>query len=538
MTEQTKPVRVRFAPSPTGKLHVGGARTAIYNWAFARATGGTFILRIEDTDPERSTDENVQVILNAMKWLGLDWDEGPEVGGQAGPYFQMQRMGTYAEALERLKERGAVYPCFCTKEELDAKRERAEKEEGGYAGYDRTCRELDPAEATRRIEAGEPHVWRLKVPLEHGPIEFDDAVYGHVSFPADVMDDMIVVRTDGSPTYNFAVVCDDANMGVTHVIRGDDHLSNTPRQILIYEALGYDVPKFAHLSMILGPDGKKLSKRHGAASVEEFRDRGYLPDAMVNFLALLGWSLDGETTLIDRQTLCREFSLDRITKKDAIFDETKLAWMNAQYIKEMGASAWVAAAKPWLAQAVAQGGMVAAEDGPARIVPTANPSDPNALQPEPLVPAQKAVESALALVDEQPEWFAKLYPLVAERLNRLDEIPEKLSYLFWGANTRLDEKSVRKVLLKESARPREALAACREVLADEACAWECGALEAACRAEGDKLEMKVKNLLQPLRVAVCGNMVSPPLFESIELLPRADVLARIDAALAAMDAAE
>ena len=531
-------VRVRFAPSPTGRLHVGGARTAIYNWAFARAMGGTFILRIEDTDPERSTEENVQVILNAMKWLELDWDEGPEVGGASGPYFQTQRMDTYAEALERLKERGAVYPCFCTKEELDAKRERAEKEEGGYAGYDRTCRDLDPAEAQSRIEAGEPHVWRLKVPLDHGPIEFDDAVYGHVSFPADVMDDMIVVRTDGSPTYNFAVVCDDANMGITHVIRGDDHLSNTPRQILIYEALGYTVPTFAHLSMILGPDGKKLSKRHGAASVEEFRDRGYLPDAMVNFLALLGWSLDGETTLIDRDTLCSEFSLDRVTKKDAVFDETKLAWMNGQYIKEMGPVAWVEQAKPWLAQAVAEGGIVASATARAEIVPTPNPSDPNAPQPEPFVPTEEALESARELVDEQPGWFTNLYPLVAERLNRLDEIPGKLSYLFWGANVRLDEKSVKKVLLKESARPMEALAACREVLASEMVGWESDALEAACRKKGEELDIKVKNLLQPLRVAVCGNMVSPPLFESIELLPRPDVLARIDATMKVMQDAQ
>ena len=534
MTDTTKPVRVRFAPSPTGKLHVGGARTAIYNWAFARATGGTFVLRIEDTDPERSTEENVQVILNAMKWLGLDWDEGPEVGGAAGPYFQMQRMDTYTAALERLKERGAVYPCFCTKEELDAKRERAEKEEGGYAGYDRTCRDLDPAEAARRIEAGEPHVWRLKVPLDHGPIEFDDAVYGHVSFPADVMDDMIVIRTDGSPTYNFAVVCDDANMGITHVIRGDDHLSNTPRQILIYEALGFDVPTFAHLSMILGPDGRKLSKRHGAASVEEFRDRGFLADTMVNFLALLGWSLDGETTLIDRETLCRAFSLDRVTKKDAVFDETKLEWMNAQYIKAMGAEAWVTAAAPWLAEAEATGLVVADAAEAWRVEPTPNPSDPNAPQPEPITVADDAIAAARAHVDADPAWFAQLYPLVAERLTRLDEIPAKLAFLFWGPHVRFDEKSVKKVLLKESARPAEALAACRAVIADESTPWEAAALETACRARGDELEMKVKNLLQPLRVAVCGNMVSPPLFESIELLDRADVLARIDAAAAVM----
>ena len=526
MSEEKKNVRVRFAPSPTGRLHVGGARTAIYNWAFARAMGGDFILRIEDTDPERSTEENVQVILNAMKWLGLDWDEGPEVGGQAGPYFQTQRTDTYAEALERLRERGSVYPCFCTKEELDAKRAAAEENEGGYAGYDRTCRDLDPAEAAARIEAGEPHVWRLRVPEGRGAIEFDDAVYGHVSFPADVMDDMIVVRTDGSPTYNFAVVCDDANMGITHVIRGDDHLSNTPRQILIYEALGFDVPTFAHLSMILGPDGKKLSKRHGAASVEEFCERGYLPDAMVNFLALLGWSLDGETTLIDRKTLCERFSLDRVTKKDAVFDETKLDWMNGQYIKEMGANAWVQASKIWLAEA-----RVVGKTG-ERAEPSAEVSE--SLRGEPVysplaLPDDSVHRAALADIDVRTEWYARLYPLLAERETCLTDAAEKLPYMFWGPEVReLDEKSVNKVLKKEGARADEALAACRGVLADQGVDWDAEALQEACRAEGERLEIKPKLLFQPLRVAVCGNMVSPPLFESIELLPREDVLARID----------
>ena len=515
MTDENKKVRVRFAPSPTGRLHVGGARTAIYNWAFARAMGGDFILRIEDTDPERSTEENVQVILNAMKWLGLDWDEGPEVGGAAGPYFQTQRTDTYAAALEQMKQRGSVYPCFCTKDELDAKRAAAEANEGGYAGYDRTCRDLDPAEAARRIEAGEPHVWRLRVPAERGAIEFDDAVYGHVSFPAEVMDDMIVVRTDGSPTYNFAVVCDDANMGVTHVIRGDDHLSNTPRQILIYEALGFDVPTFAHLSMILGPDGKKLSKRHGAASVEEFCERGYLPDAMVNFLALLGWSLDGETTLIDRETLCEKFSLERVTKKDAVFDETKLDWMNGQYIKDMGASAWVRSSLLWLAQANILGSAVAA----------GTPIDPEARE---AATGGAAIESALADVQERAVWYCDLYPLVSERLTRLDEVTDKLAFMFWGGNVQLDEKSVNKVLKKEGSRADEALAACRGVLADQGVDWDAEALQEACRAEGERLEIKPKLLFQPLRVAVCGNMVSPPLFESIELLPREDVLARID----------
>lgn len=535
MTDTAKPVRVRFAPSPTGKLHIGGARTAIYNWAFARATGGTFVLRIEDTDPERSTEENTQIILRALRWMGLTWDEGPEVGGECGPYFQTQRMKTYEGALRRLRERDAVYACFCTKEELDEKRAIAEKTEGGYAGYDRTCRDLPRDEVEARIAAGEPHVWRLKVPLDHGPIEFDDAVYGHMSFPAEVMDDMILVRTDGSPTYNFAVVCDDANMGITHVIRGDDHLSNTPRQILIYEALGFEVPTFAHLSMILGSDGKKLSKRHGATNVEEYRDRGYLADALVNFLALLGWSLDGETTIIDRETLCREFSLDRVTKKDAVFDETKLDWMNGVYIREMGAGAWADAARPWLVEAAALAGK--AGDDAARIVATPNPSDPNAPQPEPVALVEQDRVDASAVIaalahDGEPSTVERMYPLVAERLARLDEIPAKLEFLFWGPRVLLDEKSVKKVLQKESARPAEALAACRGVLADESVDWQAAALEAACRAAGDELEMKVKNLLQPLRVAVCGNMVSPPLFESIELMKREDVLARIDAACA------
>jgi len=516
-----KKTRVRFAPSPTGRLHIGGARTAIFNWAFARATGGDFILRIEDTDPERSTEENVRVIIDAMKWLGLDWDEGPVVGGPAGPYFQMQRMDTYTAALERLRERGAVYPCFCTKEELDTKRAAAGE---SYAGYDRTCRDIDPAEAARRIEAGEEHVWRLKVPEGHGPIMFDDAVYGPMSFPADVMDDMIVIRSDGSPTYNFAVVCDDANMGITHVIRGDDHLSNTPRQILVYEALGYDVPTFAHLSMILGPDGKKLSKRHGATSVEEYRDRGFLPDAMVNFLALLGWSLDGETTIMDRATICSEFSLDRITKKDAIFDETKLSWMNGQYIQHVGAAAWVELSKPWLARAHAAGYPYVT----SAIIPA----------PDPNAPAIEMEESALneeqlaAFEDElaaRPAFYEALYPLVCERETSLAEGEAKLAYMFWGPCVLLDEKSVKKVLTKEGARAQEALAACREVLADENVPWQAAALEERCRALAEPLEMKLKNLLQPLRVAVCGNMVSPPLFESIELLHRSDVLARIDA---------
>ena len=488
MTE-SKPVRVRFAPSPTGKLHVGGARTAIYNWAFARATGGTFILRIEDTDPTRSTEENTQVILNAMKWLGLDWDEGPEVGGECGPYFQTQRFDTYADALERLKERGMVYPCFCTKDELDAKRAKAEAEEGGYAGYDRTCRDIDPAEAARRIEAGEPHVWRLKVPLEHGPIEFDDAVYGHMSFPADVMDDMIVVRTDGTPTYNFAVVCDDANMGITHVIRGDDHLSNTPRQVMVYEALGAPVPTFAHISMILGADGKKLSKRHGATSVEEYRDAGYLSDAFVNYLALLGWSLDGETTIIPRDVLASKFSLDRISKNPATFDPKKLDWVNAEYINGMSDAQFA---------------------------------------DEIMVPELHEAGLIEGNVEYGEDWIDALAAIVKPRTKMPADAVTVAAPIFATAETlEYDERSVNKGLAKEGmgAILDAAKAALEGV--DE---WTAANIDAALEPLPEQMDLKKRVVFQAVRVAVCGNMVSPPLGETMALVGRDDCLARIDRA--------
>ena len=251
----TDAVRVRFAPSPTGKLHVGGARTAIYNWAFARANGGTVILRIDDTDPTRSTEENTQVILRAMRWLGLDWDEGPEAGGDFGPYFQTERMDLYRQAAERLVAEGKAYYCFCTPEKLAADREAAAKRHDSFQGYQRTCRGIDPQEAQARVDAGEPYTIRIKVPEDRGDVVVRDAVHGNVTFNAKELDDFIIFRSDGTPTYNFATVVDDAAMGITHIVRGDDHLSNTPRQVVVYEALGAPVPTFAHISMILGEDG-------------------------------------------------------------------------------------------------------------------------------------------------------------------------------------------------------------------------------------------------------------------------------------------
>jgi len=309
-------------------------------------------------------------------------------------------------------------------------------------------------------------------------------------------------------------------MHITHVVRGDDHLSNTPRQILVYEALGVPVPTFAHLSMILGSDGKKLSKRHGATSVEEYAARGYLPDVIVNFLALLGWSLDGETTIIPRDVLCREFSLDRITKKDAIFDEQKLDWMNAQYIKEMGAAAWVDASRPWLKRAHAAGSAVAT----TQIVTPAE--DAPSLAELDLDEAQR--EAANADLKARRGFYEATYPLIAEREQRLTECADKLAYLFWGPNVQLDEKSVQKVLLKEDKKPREVLQATRDILADESIPWECEPLQERVRGLSETFDLKAKFVFQPIRVAVCGNMVSPPLFESIELLDRADVVARLD----------
>lgn len=475
-------VRVRFAPSPTGKLHIGGARTAIYNWAFARATGGTFVLRIEDTDPERSTRENIELILRALRWLGIDWDEGPEVGGAHGPYFQTQRFDTYARALEKLEATGGTYPCFCTAEELASRREAVQK--GAASGPD-PCRSLSEDEAASRVAAGEAHVWRLKVPEGRGVITVHDVVHGDSEFDASLQDDMILVRSDGSPTYNFAVVCDDVNMEMTHIIRGDDHLSNTPRQVLVYEALGYPVPTFAHLPMICGPDGKKLSKRHGAASVEEYRDMGYLPDALVNYLALLGWAPDGETTLFSREQLASEFSLEHVSKKASSMDPEKLEWMNNHYIQTMGADAFAEATVPYLKEA-----------------------------------GYEASEGELSVV-------RRAYPIVAERVKLMTEAVPMISYLL-DDEIELDEKSVEKVLRKEGKGAKTAILSGRRVLAE--CEWTLDAIEGGLRALLEELDAKPRFVFQPLRVAVTGVMVSPPLFESIEILGRERTLERLDKA--------
>ena len=485
------PVRVRFAPSPTGKLHVGGARTAIYNWAFARANHGTFILRIDDTDPERSTEENTQIILRAMRWLGLDWDEGPEVGGDFGPYKQTERAQMYRDAAQRLWDEGKAYPCFCTPEQLAADREAAQARKDPFQGYQRRCRDLDPAEARRRIEAGEPYVLRIKVPEDRGDVVVRDAVHGDVTFAARELDDFVIQRTDGTPTYNFATVVDDAAMGITHVIRGDDHLSNTPRQVIVYEALGAPVPTFAHISMILGADGKKLSKRHGATNVEEYRDAGYLSDAFVNYLALLGWSLDGETTIIPRDVLASQFSLDHVSKNPATFDPKKLDWIQAEYIRSMSDQEFADEVMlPELHEAGVIGGDFEADEA--------------------------WVDALAAIVKPRTKFPADVVTVTAPVFTTA----ETLTY---------DEKSVAKGLAKEGM--GAVLDAARDALAGLE-AWEPAVIDAALEPLPEALDLKKRPVFQAVRVAVCGNMVSPPLGETMALVGREDCLARIDRARA------
>ncbi|WP_301871253.1 glutamate--tRNA ligase [Collinsella tanakaei] len=489
----TSSVRVRFAPSPTGKLHIGGARTAIYNWAFARANGGTFILRIDDTDPTRSTDENTQIILRAMRWLGLDWDEGPEVGGDFGPYAQTERLDMYKEAAQKLWDAGRAYPCFCTTEQLAADRAAAQARKDPFQGYQRRCRDLSRDEAQARIDAGEPYVLRIKVPADRGDVVIHDAVHGDVVFDAKELDDFVIFRSDGTPTYNFATVVDDAMMGITHVIRGDDHLSNTPRQVMVYEALEAPVPTFAHISMILGADGKKLSKRHGATSVEEYRDAGYLSDAFVNYLALLGWSLDGETTVIPRDVLASQFSLERISKNPATFDPKKLDWMNAEYINAMSDADF---ADQIMLPELHEAGLI--DDG----------------------------------FEADEAWIDALAAIVKPRTKMPADAVGVAAPVFATAQTlEYDEKSVAKGLAKEGM--GAVLDAARAALeAVSANAWTPETIDGALEPLPEALDAKKRIVFQAVRVAVCGNMVSPPLGETMALIGKDDCLARIDRARA------
>jgi glutamyl-tRNA synthetase len=329
MTDAHPIVRVRFAPSPTGHLHVGGARTAIFNWLFAKHHGGSFLIRVEDTDQARSTEESERMVLDDLRWLGLHWDEGPDVGGPHAPYRQSERVARYGEIARELIARGVAYRCYCSEEELEAKRKEAEAA-GRPPHYDLKC-------WLNRRDDDAPHAIRFHVP-DDGDVTIDDLIRGEVTWRRESLGDFIVVRSDGLPTYNFSVVADDHDMEITHVIRAEEHLTNTHRQVLIYRAMGWDVPRFAHVSLILGPDRTKLSKRHGATSVSQYAEEGFLPEAMLNYLTLLGWSSPDGKEIFDRQFAIEHFSLDRVNAAPAVFDRQKFEWLNGQYIHALPAA--------------------------------------------------------------------------------------------------------------------------------------------------------------------------------------------------------
>jgi nondiscriminating glutamyl-tRNA synthetase len=474
-------MRVRFAPSPTGQLHVGNARTALFNWLLARGKDGTFILRIEDTDAARSTRESEASILEDLRWLGLEWDEGPDVGGLYGPYRQSERLHLYASYANELMAAGHAYHCFCSATRLEADRQ-AMLASGRPPRYAGTCRPLTRDESRARIEAGGRPVVRFKVP-ENVEVSFRDLVRGEVTFNTEVIGDPVLVRSDGRPAYNFAVVIDDALMQVTHVIRGEDHISNTPRQVLLYQALGFTPPEFAHLSLVMGPDHTPLSKRHGATSVAEFRERGYLPEALVNYLALIGWSPGGDEELLPIDELARRFALEDVGHSAGVFDIEKLAWMNRHYMKEAA-------------------------------------------------PARLAAEAARFFVargyvrrrtDEAMEYLASLLPMAVGSVDRIEEIPDRVRFLFeFDPAMSLQRADVVEVLNAPGA--REVVASLAEEL-NGAGRLDREAFRAAAARVRQKTGQKGRMLFHPIRVALTGEAGGPELDLAVPAIDRGAGLA-------------
>ena len=472
--------RLRFAPSPTGYLHVGGARTALFNWLLARKLGGQFLLRVEDTDKARSTDESTRAIFEGMQWLGLDWDE--EV------VFQGANLERHRADAQALLDAGKAYRCFCTTEELAERRAAAEAAGGAFA-YDRRCDKLPQDEIARRVAAGTPFVLRFRVP--DGETAWEDLVHGRISFPNKDIDDFVILRSDATPIYNHAVVSDDIAMRITIVMRGDDHISNTPKQILLYQALGAALPQFAHLPMIHGTDGKKLSKRHGATAVGDYQHQGILPQAMVNFLALLGWSPGGDfDEVMTLPQLIEAFSADGLLKKAAVFDPAKLEWMNGQHLARM---------------------------------PIA---DAAALLRGPLVAAGLTTD---AWLDANAAWYHKLLDLLRVRARLTDELVAQSTPYF--TDDFVYEADAVAKQWKDPALAQSLLEACGETLrALEP--WDEATMEPAMRALAESKSVGAGKLLQPLRVALVGSAASPGIFEVMALLGRERTLARIVRAVA------
>lgn len=465
-------VRVRFAPSPTGYLHVGGARTALFNWLYARKMGGTFVLRIEDTDRERSTEAHTQVILDGMAWLGLTWDEGP--------FFQGAYADRHRADAERLLALGRAYRCFCTAEELDAQRKAA-----GAAGaafrYNGKCAALPSDEVAAMVAAGRPSVVRFRMP--DAEITWDDAVHGRISFQGRDLDDFIILRSDGSAIYNMAVVSDDIAMAITHVIRGDDHISNTPKQVALYRALEAGQPVFAHVPMILGTDGKKLSKRHGATAVGDYQDMGILPAAMRNFLALLGWSPGDDLEILPEEEMIRRFSLEGIQSKPAVFDTTKLEWMNGQYISMASAESLT---------------------GPVRRQLERLGTDPDG----------RALD---ALIDA-----------VKTRSRTVTQLAEQIAVRIDPARIVRDEKAT-KLVAKMGPAFGESLSQARRALAEVGPdGWQADHLLEVLKATAEAGSIKLGDLMQPIRVALTGTTVSEPVNELLVVVGREESLRRLE----------
>ncbi|HWP47602.1 MAG TPA: glutamate--tRNA ligase [Candidatus Limnocylindrales bacterium] len=454
-------IRTRFAPSPTGHLHIGGARTALFNWLFARKNQGIFLLRIEDTDVERSTLESVQGILDGLKWLGLIWDEGP--------YYQSQRLELYQHHVQQLLQAGKAYRCYCTPEELEAKRKQA-LQEGKPLRYDGKCREL------KEEPIGKPFAIRFKAP-QTGRILIQDLIRGPITYEVTELDDLIIQRSDGMPTYNFCVVVDDVTMEITHVIRGDDHLNNTPRQILLYEAFGYPIPQFAHVPMILGPDKTRLSKRHGATSVLAYREMGYLPQALVNYLVRLGWSY-GDQEIFSVPELIEKFSLENVGKAPAVFNPEKLLWLNHHYIKATEPAELARLLIPFL-------------------------------------------EKKGFKVEEGP-WLTRVVQTLQERSKTLVEMADRAEFYF-QETIPYQEKVVQKFFRKETVEALQELIRDLEQLES----FEEKELEKIFRNIIDRKGLKLADIAQPVRIALTGGTASPGLFEIMAILGKERVLKRI-----------
>lgn len=467
-------IRARFAPSPTGALHLGGARTALFNWLYTRSQGGQFILRIEDTDQARSTQEAVKAIYDGLKWLGLDWDEGPEVDGAHGPYFQTKRLEIYKKYAQQLIDEGKAYYCVCSSEELEKMRKEA-AEKKLPPKYNNACRKLSPEEAK-----GKNAVIRFKLPEGVRAI-VRDILRGNVEFEADLLDDFVIMKSDGFPTYNFACVIDDHLMEISHVIRGDDHLSNTPRQILLYQAFGWNIPKFAHIPMILGADGTRLSKRHGAISVIEYQDKGYLPEAMFNYLARLGWGYKDQE-IFSRDELVKKFTIKAITKNPAKFDTDKLNWLNGQYIRK---------ALP-----------------------------------------ERIIDLCLPYLEEEYnannfEYVSKVVRLFIERLVVIPDIVALSKYFFTDGYA-VDAAAAEKYLKTDIA--PKVLSGLKEKLS-KVDPFTKENIEPVFKSLAADLGLKLGDVIHPCRVALTGTASSPPMYDVVEVLGREKVLNRLGACL-------